>query len=45
MSKVQILTDKKGKPAFAVVPWKDFERMKAASEEDQRPIALLSASL
>jgi len=42
MSKVQILTDKKGKPVFAVVPWKDFERMKAASDEDQRLIALAS---
>jgi hypothetical protein len=40
MDKVQILTDDKGRPAFAVVPWKDFERMKAAGEEDQRLIAL-----
>lgn len=40
MDKVQILKDEKGKPAFAVVPWKDFERMKAAGDEDKRLIAL-----
>ena len=40
MDKVQILKDEKGEPAFAVVPWKDFERMKAAGDEDKRLIAL-----
>lgn len=40
MSKVQIIHDAQGKAAFAVVPWPDYERLRAGMDEDARLIAL-----
>jgi transcriptional regulator with XRE-family HTH domain len=40
MEKVQIILDDNKKPAFAVVPWAEYERMKAAGDEDAQLIAL-----
>ena len=40
MSKVQIIHDTDGKAAFAVVPWPEYERLRAGMDEDARLIAL-----
>lgn len=40
MSKVQIIHDDKGKAAFAIVPWREYERLRAGLDEDARLIAL-----
>lgn len=41
---VQTITDRQGRPAFAVVPWKEFERLRAAAE-DSADRALLGEAL
>lgn len=40
MSKIQIIHDASGKAAFAVVPWPEYERLRAAQDEDARLVAL-----
>ncbi|HEU0095555.1 MAG TPA: helix-turn-helix transcriptional regulator [Rhizomicrobium sp.] len=44
MEKVQIIHDNKGRPAFAVVPWNEFERLKAGASEDEHLIATANAA-
>jgi ribosome-binding protein aMBF1 (putative translation factor) len=47
MSKVQIIHDAKGNAAFAVVPWAEYERLRAAQDQDEdaRLIALAQPHL
>ena len=40
MDKVQIIRNSKGEPAFAVVPWNEYERLRAGANEDAQLIAL-----
>lgn len=42
--KVQIITDNKGAPAFAVVPWNEYERLRAGGGEDAALIAAGNAA-
>jgi DNA-binding XRE family transcriptional regulator len=45
MSKVQVIRNAKGNPAFAVVPWNEYERLRhAASDEDAMLIAAGNAA-
>lgn len=43
-TEVQTIMDRRGRPAFAVVPWKEFERLRAAAE-DSADRALLSEAI
>jgi DNA-binding XRE family transcriptional regulator len=45
MTKVQIIRDAKGAPAFAVVPWSDYRRMAGSAAEDAQDIAAAEAAL
>ena len=42
--KVQIITDSKGVPVFAVVPWSDYERLRSDGSEDAALIAAGNAA-
>jgi DNA-binding XRE family transcriptional regulator len=39
---VQVIRNSKGEAEFAVVPWREYERLKAGGDEDARLIALAS---
>jgi DNA-binding XRE family transcriptional regulator len=42
--KVQIITDNKGSPVFAVVPWNEYERLRAGGGENAVLIAAGNAA-
>lgn len=44
MEKVQIIRDADGQAAFAVVPWAEYERLRAAGDEDAVLIAAGNAA-
>ncbi len=44
MEKVQIIRDAKGEAAFAVVPWNEYERLRAGESEDAQLIKLGNAA-
>jgi DNA-binding XRE family transcriptional regulator len=44
MDKVQIIRDAKGDAAFAVVPWNEYERLRAGDGEDLQLIKLGNAA-
>ena len=43
MEKVQIIRDAKGDAAFAVVPWNEYERLRAGDSEDAQLVKLGNA--
>jgi DNA-binding XRE family transcriptional regulator len=44
MDKIQIIRDAKGEAAFAVVPWSEYERLRAGDSEDAQLIKLGNAA-
>lgn len=44
MAKVQVLKDKKGRPAFAVVPWEEYQALTSGAAEDAALIKLGEAA-
>ena len=44
MAKVQVLKDDKGRPAFAVVPWKEYQALTGGTAEDAALIKLGEAA-
>ena len=44
MAKVQILKDEKGRPAFAVVPWKEYQALTGGTAEDAALVKLGEAA-
>ena len=44
MDKVQIIRDAKGEAAFAVVPWNEYERLRAGDSEDAQLVKLGNAA-
>ena len=45
MTKVQIIRDAKGSPAYAVVPWKEYVRIAREDAVDAEDIAISEAAL
>lgn len=45
MTKVQIIKDAKGNPAYAVVPWTEYRRMASTVAEDAEDAAILERAL
>jgi DNA-binding XRE family transcriptional regulator len=44
MDKIQIIRDAKGEAVFAVVPWNEYERLRAGDSEDAQLIKLANAA-
>ena len=44
MAKVQVLKDDKGRPAFAVVPWKEYQALTSGAAEDAALVKLGEAA-